>query len=482
MRLRAIALASAALAAVAAVFAACGTSQNGSQGSLDGGDLLAEAGTTPDAGSACTSCVSSGGCGATVCAQIAGDSFCMPECPDAGDCASDRACVAVTSAEGNPVNVCVPRADICGTGVGPPVVDAAIPSTCGALLAPTVDAGCTSPACTGKHCPPAQTNGCSAGWYCNPAGNLCQPPSVCTSPGVAFDAGDPVDASIGIEGGTASRLFFAVVGDTRPAQVDDTAGYPSQIISTIFSDIAAMTPMPSFVVSTGDYQYASITKTEQSAQLALYLAARSKYPGLQFPAMGNHECTGYTDSNCLDAGSDDSGGGDGGGDGITLNYAAFVSQLLAPIGQTNPYYAIDVNAPDLSWTSKFVFVAANAWSDAQAAWLDQALSVPTTYTFVIRHEEDSASTAPGVTPSATIIDNHPYTLIIVGHTHTYSRPSTNEVLIGNGGAPLSGTTDYGFGVFSQQSDGNIAVDVIDYATGLADPAFHFVIKPNGLAP
>ena len=87
-----------------------------------------------------------------------------------------------------------------------------------------------------------------------------------------------------------------------------------------------------------------------------------------------------------------------------------------------------------------------------------------------------------MSPSESIIDSHPYTLIIVGHTHSYSRPSTSEVLIGNGGAPLSGTGDYGFGVFSQQSDGNIAVDVLDYATGLADPAFHFVIKPNGTAP
>jgi hypothetical protein len=305
---------------------------------------------------------------------------------------------------------------------------------------------------------------------------------VCTSPGVLFDAGDPVDGSIGIEGGTVSRLLFAVVGDTRPAEVDDTAGYPSQIIGTIFGDIAALTPMPSFVVATGDYQFASITKTDQAAQVALFVAASAKYPGPLFPAMGNHECNGYTDSNCLDGGSDDGGDEDGGQDGLTLNYAAFASQLLAPIGQTNPYYVINVNAPDASWTAKFVFVAANAWSPTQATWLDQALAVTTTYTFVIRHEEDSASTAPGVSPSAAIIDNHPYTLIIVGHTHTYSRPSINEVLIGNGGAPLSGTGDYGFGVFSQQADGNIAVDVIDYATGLADPTFHFEIKPNGLAP
>ena len=34
------------------------------------------------------------------------------------------------------------------------------------------------------------------------------------------------------------------------------------------------------------------------SMLDLYLAARQPYPNVQFPAMGNHECTGATASNC----------------------------------------------------------------------------------------------------------------------------------------------------------------------------------------
>jgi hypothetical protein len=484
------AIACSILAAGGALFLACGTSQSGSTGGAGGadsglGNVGADAAGATDAGSngGCTACASAADCPGAVCAQVAGDSFCMPACPDGGGCASDTACVSIASVGGSQENVCVPRTDICGTNQGAPTTDAgSTPTACGALLPPTSDAGCSSPACTGKHCGTPQPNGCSTGWYCNPAGNLCQPPSVCTSPGVPFDGGAAVTGTVGIDGGTVSRLLFAVVGDTRPAEVDDTAGYPTQIIGRIFNDITALSPRPSFVVATGDYQYASVTKTEQAAQVALYAAAAATFPGPVFPAMGNHECTGYTDSNCLDGGSDDGGDEDGGNDGITLNYIAFMSQLLAPIGQTSPFYSINVNATDGSWTSKFVFIAANAWTDAQGTWLDQTLSVPTTYTFVIRHEEDSANTAPGVGPTFSIIDAHPYTLIIVGHTHSYSRPTISEVLIGNGGAPLSGTGDYGFGVFSQQSDGTIAVDVLDYATGLADPTFHFVIQANGTEP
>ena len=49
--------------------------------------------------------------------------------------------------------------------------------------------------------------------------------------------------------------------------------------------------------------------------------------------------------------------------------------------------------------------------------------------------------------------------LIVGHSHTYGHytsPYPREVLIGNGGAPLTSTTkDYGFGLFKQRSDGAI---------------------------
>ena len=51
--------------------------------------------------------------------------------------------------------------------------------------------------------------------------------------------------------------------------------------------------------------------------------------------------------------------------------------------------------------------------------------------------------------------------------------------MGNGGAPLTGSGDYGYGIAAQRSDGAIVVDEIDYQTGAADSSFHFVVTPTG---
>lgn len=165
---------------------------------------------------------------------------------------------------------------------------------------------------------------------------------------------------------------------------------------------------------------------------------------------------------------------------MTANYAAFVSKLLGPLGLSLPYFVVDVAAPDATWTAKLVFVAANAWSAAQAAWLDAALARSTTYTFVVRHEPASASTAPGVLPSEAILAKHPYTLAIVGHSHTYAHSASapREVLVGNGGAPLTSKT-YGFALFAQRADGAIAVDMFDWQTVTPDASFHFVVDAQG---
>lgn len=275
--------------------------------------------------------------------------------------------------------------------------------------------------------------------------------------------------TVGPTGGKVSRLLFTAVGDTRPANMDDTAGYPTAIIGQIYADIAALNPAPLFSISTGDYQFSSPSGTQSSAQFDLYLAARAKFGGTFFPAMGNHECTGATASNC----------GSGNANGLTTNYNNFLSMMLAPIKQTSPYYSVEIDAADGSWTSKFVFIAANAWDSGQSSWLSTVMAKTTTYTFVIRHESTGTSGPPGVAPSDTIINGFPYTLLIVGHTHTYEHKSTREVLFGNGGAPLTGSGNYGYGLFSQRSDGAITVDAIDYQSGTADASFHFVVTPAG---
>lgn len=260
----------------------------------------------------------------------------------------------------------------------------------------------------------------------------------------------------GSNGGTTSPLLFkfGIVGDTRPANEDDTPHYPTTIITKIWSDIAAASC--DFAVSTGDYQFSSPTGTQAAAQLDLYVTARQQFSKPLYPAMGNHECTGYTDSNC----------GSGNADGITNNYTAFATRLLDPISQSKPYYVVNFAAPDQSWTAKLVVIAANAWDSAQSAWLDTALSQATTYTFIIRHEDSYANTAPGVTPSDKIIANYPYTLKIFGHTHTYAHyASEHDVICGNGGAPLTSGTNYGYGIVERLADGKVQFTDYDYSNG-----------------
>ncbi len=275
-------------------------------------------------------------------------------------------------------------------------------------------------------------------------------------------------------GGNVNRLFFSVVGDTRPAVPDDTAGYPTAIIKGIYQHIQSLAPPPSFVVSTGDYQFSSSFGVQAAAQLDLYLGARALYAGPLFPTMGNHECTGATISNC----------GPVTADGLTNNYNSYVAKMLAPISQTKPYYEIDVSSADSTWTSKFLFVAANAWDADQASWLEAAMAKATTYTFLIRHESGHTNPGPpGVAASEAIMANHPYTLSIVGHTHSYSHyAGSREIIVGNGGAPITSSKNYGFGLIQQRtSDSAIVVDMLDSTTKLADPTFHFAVNADGTA-
>ncbi len=256
-------------------------------------------------------------------------------------------------------------------------------------------------------------------------------------------------------------LVFAVVGDSRPPIPDDVIGYPKNIVQQIFTRIGKLDPAPSFVVATGDYQYSDPFTGLAAQQLDIYLGASKAFSGPLYPAMSNHECNGLATSNC----------GPGNADGTTAIYTAFTSKMLAPIAQQNPYFVIHKSAADGSWTAKLVFIAANAWSSAQATWLEAALSEATTYTFVVRHEPAATTEAPGVPPSETIMAKHPYTLALVGHTHTFRRSGPREVIVGNGGAPLTESVNYGFGLVTQRSDGAVRVEMIDYQTGKSSQGF-----------
>jgi hypothetical protein len=249
-------------------------------------------------------------------------------------------------------------------------------------------------------------------------------------------------------------LRFGIIGDTRPAVVNDTAAYPSAVITQIFQDLQAENPRPGFAVGTGDYQFSSNGSSTTSPQLDKYLAARANFSNPEYPAMGNHECTGATVSNC----------GPGTSNGTTSIYTTFLSKILQPLGINNPYYSLLIKPSNNAWSAKVVFVAANAWTSTQATWLDTVLAQPTTYTFIVRHESSQANTAPGVTPSGQIIASHPYTMLIVGHDHTYKRMSQKEVLVGNGGAPLTTGSQYGYGIVAQRSDGSVQFTFYQYKT------------------
>jgi predicted phosphodiesterase len=281
----------------------------------------------------------------------------------------------------------------------------------------------------------------------------------------AVDA--PSDGGSGSAAPPSSDLRFGIVGDTRPPNPGDTAGYPTAIITKIWQDI--QTENVPFVVSTGDYMFAD-TASEVTAQLAIYMQARSAYSGIQYPVMGNHECNGATASNC----------GAGNSEGITANYTGFINTLLAPVNQTEPYYTETFTATDSSWTAKFVFVACNAWDSTQSSWLTTQLAMPTTYTFVMRHEGTNAISETSCSASQTIIDAYPLTLLIVGHTHTYSHyKSTKELVVGIGGAPLTSGTDYGYAIVSRNASGTLTITVYNYQSHAVIDTFS--IQASGAA-
>jgi hypothetical protein len=276
-----------------------------------------------------------------------------------------------------------------------------------------------------------------------------------------------VDAAVDAPVTPLAELRFAVVGDTRPANIDDTANYPTDIVRQIWTDVEA--EAPPFAVTTGDYMFASTTGSEVGPQLDLYLNARMAYSGMVYPAMGNHECTGYTASNC----------GPGGKDGSPPNYQLFLSKMIFPLGETKPYYAERFSGTD--WTAKFVFIAGNAWTDEQGLWLERVLSEDTTYTFVVRHEPHYSDTAPGVGPSTLILAKHPLTMLITGHTHSYSHvPAYREIIVGNGGAPLTSSTNYGYVIVARQPDGTLQTTSYDYMSHAI--VEQFAVTPAGVAP
>ena len=231
------------------------------------------------------------------------------------------------------------------------------------------------------------------------------------------------------------------------------------------------------MITTGDYQFVTPGSGHAAAQLAVYLQATQLFNGPLYPSMGNHECNGYTDSQC----------GPNGTEGITRSYLGFLQQLISPLGIDRPYYRVLFQARDGSWTEQGRRHRRQRLGQHPGGLSAAALSLPTTYTFVVRHEpSEDAPDLASIGASDRILAGYPWTLLLVGHTHTYlhSRRNYRELIVGNGGAPLTqadGPVDYGFGLISRLEDGDLQVQQYGYADGLAI-GVPFVITPVGTPP
>jgi hypothetical protein len=276
------------------------------------------------------------------------------------------------------------------------------------------------------------------------------------------DAGAPL-AGGGTIAGPAGKLAFAVFGDARPPDPDATAAYPSAVVQGIFQQASARGAQ--FMVGTGDYMFAS-SASAVDAQLQLFTAARAAFGGPVYLTMGNHECNGYTNSNCPALNEHP-------------NVTAFLK--LLPAGVSKPFYRVDLDTP--KGKAKLLFVAANAWSDEQGQWLQQQLADATAYTFVVRHEPTprySSDTAPGVAPSEALIGAAPFTLMLLGHSHEYLHFDAKHVISGNAGAPLSSGQHYGFLMIEQQDDGSLQASEIDEASGNVTDSWRIDAAGNAL--
>jgi hypothetical protein len=277
--------------------------------------------------------------------------------------------------------------------------------------------------------------------------------SACTVQGPPVADNLPPPKCMAAAAPSAGTFRFAVFGDVRPAEPDDTANYPKDVVTGLFTQMAAQAP--DFVVGTGDYLFASTSNTTGvAAQLDMLVAAEQGYSGPIYHALGNHECTGATASNCPNGDE-------------TANIRAFMSRLL-PDGTKTPYYRVDFDTG--AGSAKLVVIAANAWSPAQATWLETQLADPTAYTFVVRHEAAAVTATRGAAESEAIVARHPLTLELLGHWHTYEKLDARHIVSGNGGAPLS-SGHYGFVLVDLLTNGNLSVSEIDQATGSVGDTF-----------
>jgi hypothetical protein len=287
---------------------------------------------------------------------------------------------------------------------------------------------------------------------------------------VTVDDGTGADASadvavdvpvvIGPHEGTVDRLRFAVYGDIRPPYPDQNSAYPQMVFGDVMQSIEETGVQ--FAIATGDYMNANFCSSCVDTQLDYLTMAERRFSGHVFHSLGNHECATVTSYNC-DAENE------------TVNIRTFKTRMLAEYDHTYYDFRIHTSTGD----AHFIATAPNAWNDGQAAWLTSVLAQPAAYTFVIAHEPPS-DPGPGTSAieDAMMLRAGGISMRFYGHVHEYSRYGFNATVTGNAGAPLSGSSYYGFIVVEQRDDGNLVVNAYE-ASHPPIVRDSFVVQPDG---
>ena len=286
-----------------------------------------------------------------------------------------------------------------------------------------------------------------------PAGDVVDPCGPPADAGVAASAGTP-DAgmvptgTVGADGGTVDRLWFATTGDTRPSSCNDTADYPKAAIAQIARAMKALRVQ--FAVDLGDHMYVcsdtgSLSMAEldaaAQAQMGFYLGAIAQGPQAWWMTMGNHECdAAYAlRQPCIVGAPHDP------------NFAAYMTALKRP----QPYYFNDVQTS--AGLARFVVVADDSWDATQSAWLSGTLAdadARAKYTIVARHHPVTG-TRSGPPEVLSILQQHKYSLLLTAHNHDYEHDTSSwgsrSAVVGLGGAGGF----WGFGTVLQNTDGTL---------------------------
>ena len=270
---------------------------------------------------------------------------------------------------------------------------------------------------------------------------------------VVPDAGSIIGGPIGPTGGTVDHLLFGFTGDTRPEFCG--MAYPQMIIDNIFAGMKQKGVQ--FAVDQGDHMFncgfSNAAYAGAKTQMAYYASAASSLGKTVFMTMGNHECSGSTLCSLASYGGNP-------------NYTAFMD-VLAPISK-KPYYRFDVTTK--TGLAVFIVIADNAWDTVQKDWLTEQLTdsdQKAKYTFVSKHHPDGNSDNAAFPEIYSLVKQHKYTLFLTGHSHLYKRQPSDPraVVVGCGGAPLAGSSFWGYGTAEQRADDRIYVNIYDQATG-----------------